>query len=350
MEKKENSERFRVLALSGGGYRGLYTAKILADLEEYLNDKSVSRERDIYIGEYFDLVTGTSIGGILALAVAYRIKMKEVVKLFKEKGSTIFCKQKRNFFGIRKAKYTQEGLAKVLKEWFGDNTLDDLKNNVVIPAIDYSMGKPVTFKTPHHSNFVKDRKLKIIDVALCTSAAPTFFKRHSIDKNEYVDGGLFANNPAIIGLHETEIFFKKKIEDIYLLSIGTLSGQKSMNPSTNKRGGLTDWGEGNLLNSATNIIDLTISVQQQFMQQLVIHRMSDYPDHFFQIDEKIVNASANYIALDATDKHAQQVLESNGMQSSKKALGIQGIRDFFDSPANDPIRFNQSNKFNKGCR
>ncbi|MFQ1040748.1 CBASS cGAMP-activated phospholipase [Gilliamella sp. CG16] len=341
MKKKENKERFRILALSGGGYRGLYTAKVLADIEEYLNDQSDSKDRYIYIGEYFDLVTGTSIGGILALAVAYRIKMKDVVKLFKEKGATIFCKQKRSFWKIVKAKYTQDGLTKVLKEWFGDNTIVDLKNNVVIPAIDYSQGRPVTFKTPHHPNFVRDWKLKIKDVALCTSAAPTFFKRHSIDKNEYVDGGLFANNPALIGLHEAEFFFKKKIEDIYMLSIGTLSDQKNMNPSTNKLGGFSDWGEGNILNAANNIIDLTFSAQQQFMLQLVTHRMSDYPDHFFQIDEKLVNASANYVALDATDTHAQQVLESNGMQSAKKALGIEEIRVFFDLPATSPIRFNR---------
>lgn len=346
MEKQENRERFRILALSGGGYRGLYTAKVLAEIEEYLNEQYGSEERYIYIGEYFDLITGTSIGGILSLAIAYRIKMKDVVRLFQDRGSKIFYKQKWNPLGIRKAKYTQKGLEVILNEWFGDEIIGSLKNNVAIPSVDYSDGSPVVFKTPHHPNFIRDWKLKISDVALCTSAAPTYFKRHFIDKNEFVDGGLFANNPALIGLHEAEFFFKKNLDDIYILSIGTLSSKKNMNPSTNKCGGLSDWGEGYFYKSAANIVDLTLSVQQQFMQQIVLHRMSDYPGHFFQIDEKIVNASANYIALDATDVHAQQVLESNGLQSAKRALGIQGIRDFFDLPATSPIRFSRKNNIN----
>ncbi len=71
-------------------------------------------------------------------------------------------------------------------------------------------------------------EIKIVDVALATSAAPTYFPRHPIGPNEYVDGGLFANDPSLIGLHEADYMFKKNIQDVHILSIGTLSSKSSL--------------------------------------------------------------------------------------------------------------------------
>lgn len=327
----QNQSDFKILSLSGGGYRGLYTAEVLKELENHLKSQNPSD----CIANYFNLITGTSIGGIIALALAYEIPAEDISKIFDEKGKTIFTKQSKfNWGGICKAKYNSDTLKYILLDWFSDALIGDLKHPVVIPALDYTTGFPVTFKTAHHDTFKRDWKQKIIDVALATSAAPTYFKRHRIGENEYIDGGLFANNPSLVGLHEAEIFFKHSIDQVKILSIGTLSSKKTINPKTNKKGGLTDWGERNFLKAAPNIIDITLSSQQLFMNQLVKHRIKD---RLIVIDEDLAHSSAPYVGLDEATNEAKQILKGNASQSSKVALGKPEILSFFDKIAIPPI-------------
>jgi len=319
------------LSLTGGGYRGLYTATVLEDIESHLKKKN----EDDCIANYFDLITGTSIGGIIALALAYEIPANEIAKIFDENGKKIFKKQA--LFGFFKAKYNSDTLKKILTEWFGDAKLGDLKHPVVIPSVDYTVGKPVTFKTAHNCNFIRDWELRIVDVALATSAAPTFFKRHTINKSEYVDGGLFANSPSLIGLHEAENYFEQNTENVRILSIGTMSSKKTINPNANKKGGLVDWGEGNFINAAENIIELTLSSQQLFTQQIVKHRIKE---NLVEIDENLTESSAMYVALDNVTDSAKQILISNANQSSKVALSKEDIQAFFIEHVEAPHFFN----------
>ena len=311
----QNQSDFKILSLSGGGYRGLYTAEVLKELENYLKDKS----KNNCIANYFNLITGTSIGGIIALALAYEIPAEEIAKIFDNKGQEIFKKQ--SCIGIFKAKYNSAILKNILVDWFGDALIGDLKHPVVIPAVDYTTGFPVTFKTAHHDTFKRDWKQKIVDVALATSAAPTYFKRHRIGENEYIDGGLFANSPSLVGLHEAEIFFEHPINQVRILSIGTLSSKKTINPKTNKKGGLTDWGEGDIRKAAPNI-----------------------KDNFVVIDENLTHSSAPYVGLDETTNEAKQILKGNASRSSKVALGNSKALAFFDEIAIPPIFYEGKNK------
>lgn len=336
----QNQPDFKILSLSGGGYRGLYTAEVLKELENHLKAKNTSD----CIANYFNLITGTSIGGIIALALAYEIPAEKIARIFDDKGKEIFKKQ--SCIGMFKAKYNSDILKDILVDWFGDALIGDLKHPVVIPAVDYTTGNPVAFKTAHHDTFKRDWKQKIVDVALATSAAPTYFKRHRIGENEYIDGGLFANSPSLVGLHEAEIFFECPINQVKILSIGTLSSKKTINPKTNKQGGLTDWGEGNVLKSASNIIDITLSSQQLFMNQLVKHRIKD---NLVVIDENLTQSSAPYVGLDNATIWAKQILKGNASQSSKVALGKTEVLAFFDKKAILPVFYegkykNQSSK------
>ncbi len=324
----KNQSDFKILSLSGGGYRGLYTAEVLKELENHLKAKNTND----CIANYFNLITGTSIGGIIALALAYEIPAEKIAKIFDDKGEEIFKKQ--SCIGMFKAKYNSDILKDILVDWFGDALIGDLKHPVVIPAVDYTTGNPVAFKTAHHDTFKRDWKQKIVDVALATSAAPTYFKRHRIGENEYIDGGLFANSPSLVGLHEAEIFFEYPINQVKILSIGTLSSKKTINPKTNKKGGLSDWGEGNVLKSASNIIDITLSSQQLFMNQLVKHRLKD---NLVVIDENLTQSSAPYVGLDNATIWAKQILKGNASQSSKVALGKTEVLAFFDEIAIPPV-------------
>lgn len=327
----QDQSDFKILSLSGGGYRGLYTAEVLKELENHLKTK----DPNDCIANYFNLITGTSIGGIIALALAYEIPAENISKIFDDKGEEIFTKQSRlNFGGIFKAKYNSDVLKDILLDWFGDSVIGDLKHPVAIPSINYTTGSPVVFKTPHHKDFKRDYRQKIVDIALATSAAPTYFKRHRIGNNEYIDGGLFANNPNLIGLHEADKFFESPLEYVQILSIGTLSSKKTINPNTNKKGGLTDWGEGKFYEAPQNIMDITLSSQQSFLNQIVKHRIGN---NLVVIDEVLTAASSSYVGLDKANSFAKEILKGNAEESSKIALSKPEVLAFFDEIAIQPI-------------
>lgn len=325
---------FQILSLSGGGYRGLYTAQVLADLEE---------EAGKPIGQCFDLIAGTSVGGIIALAVSYEVPMKEVVELFEFKGKQIFKKKGmlETLFKIRTAPYSSEGLKKALIEVFGDKTLGDLKHPVIVPSINYTSGSPQVFKTPHEERLKRDYKYRIVDIALAASAAPTYFKRHTIENQQYIDGGLCANDPSLLAIHEAECYFKKQVNQIYLMDIGTLSSKRTVNPSTNKKGGYYDWAESwDLTKAAPNIIDVSLSNQQQLMKQMTEHRLQKEGGQFVRIDENLGQSSARYIGLDQVNKQAIEVLKGNAKQSSKVAIGKPIVTTILQYKASPPIWFN----------
>ena len=205
---EEDAAHFQALALSGGGFRGLYTAQLLADLEQHLGQPAATR---------FDLIAGTSIGGILALALACEIPAARIVSLFQDHGAEIF--RRRSLFGYFKSKYASTPLQSLLADssLFGERQLGECLHPVLVPAINYTTGKPVVFKTAHHSSFQTDKHFRLVDVALATSAAPTYFPRHVFNNCQYVDGGLFANAPGILALHEAEFYFGRSPEHVEVL-------------------------------------------------------------------------------------------------------------------------------------
>ncbi|WP_114801065.1 CBASS cGAMP-activated phospholipase [Moraxella canis] len=331
----QNQSDFKILSLSGGGYRGLYTAEVLKELENNLKAKNTND----CIANYFNLITGTSIGGIVALALAYEIPAEKIAKIFDDKGEEIFKKQ--SCIGMFKAKYNSDILKDILVDWFGDALIGDLKHPVAIPSINYTTGSPVVFKTPHHKGFKRDWRQKIVDVALATSAAPTYFKRHRIGNSEYIDGGLFANNPSLIGLHEADKFFECSMKEVKILSIGTLSSKKTINPNANKKGGLTDWGEGKFWEAAQNIMDITLSSQQLFLDQIVRHRIGN---NLVVIDNILTESSSSYVGLDKATDSAKEILKGNAEESSKVALGKTEVLEFFDEIAIPPVFYKDSYK------
>lgn len=333
--------RFQVLSLSGGGFRGLYTAKVLADLEE---------DSGYPVAKHFDLLAGTSIGGILALAAACEIPMARIVELFCTKGHEIF--QKRPFvqtlFGLRKSPYSSDGLRKLLSsdELFGDRLLSDAKHPVIIPAINYTSGTPVVFKTPHHETFKRDYKIPLVDIALATSAAPAYFPRHIIDNQQYVDGGLCANDPALLGLHEADYYFDISLDRVWILSIGTLSADRTVNSKTSRDGGAVDWAESNIKvqDFPKNVIDLTLSSQQKLMRKMTEHRLEKMKGHYIQIDEKLAGKSVEHVGLDQVTDAAKETLLGNASQSSKVAIGRPDVMELLRHIAPSPVWFHGPNK------
>jgi len=261
------------------------------------------------------------VGGILALGLALEIPAAELVRLFAEHGDQIF-RQQASAWGYLKARYGSSGLRQLLAQpsIFGELPLGSSRHRVVIPAVNYSTGVPVVFKTPHHPTFLTDHRRRIVDIALATSAAPFYFRRHVLDHNQYVDGGLFANAPGLIALHEAQKFLQTDVASVHLLSIGTMSSLFTVNPAENCDGGILDWGRGHHpVRAAQRLFGLAISVQESLSHQMLRHRLTDA--RYTQLDDVLSPERASAVALHKTDKAARDVLIGTGQERAKHAVG-----------------------------
>lgn len=273
MEKK-----FKILSIDGGGIRGVYPARFLTELEDDLGG---------HLADNFDLICGTSTGGILALALGLKIPAREIEKLYIENRKDIFLKPYylRLRMGIRRAKYNNSKLEKLIESKFKEANngvspkIADLKTRVCVTGYNLINAKPNVFKTPHKEEYHIDKHLPAYQVAMATSAAPTFFnpysnyykKNGSNEEREFlmrVDGGVFANNPSFIGLTEAHCALGIKYEDIELYSIGT--GKTTFNETKskilfgnlNKPFGKIYWM------SKIRILDLIMQAQSQHVDDL----------------------------------------------------------------------------------
>lgn len=270
MPSKNPSSEFRILSLSGGGYLGLYAAVVLAHLEERVGEP---------LGRRFDLIAGTSVGGLLALALAYEVPMAQIVKLFVEKGEDIFSARRlpggtvtrlidltRSVLG---PKYTGETLRGELMRHLGARTLGDALHAVVIPAVDVSRSVTKVFKTPHADASLGDEDISAVDVAMATSAAPAFFPSVQIGNTLYADGGLFAVAPDQVALHEAELFMGTKPARVRMLSIGTATMGYRPAEHLEADAGAVGW-----LTDGRLILTM-IAVQQQHVVATMEDRLQD---------------------------------------------------------------------------
>lgn len=325
------NSRFQILALSGGGFRGLYTAKIIADIEEQIKAP---------IGSRFDLIVGTSIGGILALALALEIPAKDMVKLFQDHGSEIF--KRRALLGFRKSQYSAEGLKRLLerKDLFGEQTLGHCKHPVLVPSINYTTGAPVIFKTPHHKDFFRHQGHRLVDIGLATSAAPAYFPRHCFDNNQFIDGGLFANAPGYIGLHEAEVVFDRAVRDVHLMSVGTMSSKFTVDTRKNRDGGIVDWGGGNPIKMPEKLFGITISAQEALTQRMMEHRLGE---RYLHVDDVLTDQISKAVGLAKTDRAAQEALLGCASQRSMQLIPQQVFLEFMQHEPSQPVFYHGPN-------
>jgi len=212
---------YRILALDGGGIRGIYTAVLLERL---------AREVPGFT-DRADLLAGTSTGGILALGLAGGMSPADLVRLYQDNGSRIFSRtlwrEIRDLGGLIGAKYDNSSLIEILQATFGDRTLNDLlPRHVLVPSfdLDNQAAPPATrlWKPKFFHNFEgpqSDGAQKSADVALRTSAAPTYFPVYQ----GYVDGGVVANNPSMAALAQAldSATGQQQVADLRLFSLGT---------------------------------------------------------------------------------------------------------------------------------
>jgi patatin-like phospholipase/acyl hydrolase len=255
---------FRILAIDGGGILGLYSAKII----EFIK-KEFLKSTELY--DYFDLITGCSTGGIIALGISGGIEIDRIVEFYEKYGSQIFPNNKLNhglsslriFF---QNKYSNIYFEKVVTKFFDDLKISDARCKLCIPVIDAANCQPIVFKTSHHPSLSRDNNLLMKDVALATSAAPTFFPLYSFGNySALVDGGLWQNNPSLIAVIEACNLFvgdNKAYDEIEILSIG--------NPHTNINKTISFRNNtSSLFKWKSNLIELPMKVSSKSIDQIL---------------------------------------------------------------------------------
>jgi patatin-like phospholipase/acyl hydrolase len=227
-------QQLQILALDGGGLKGLFAAAVLADWE---------RDRGISVRDHFDLIVGTSTGGLVALGLGAGMTPDEIVDFYVRKGRDIFPRSLLS--GARKwwkAKHRSDPLKAALQEILGDRLLGHSKSRLVIPSYSLDEDEVYLFKTPHHPELRRDWRESMVDVGLATSAAPTYLPAARLRQHRLVDGGVWANNPCLIGVAEAVSVLGTSLAKIRVLSVGTTDAITS-HPSTLNNAGLLRWAK-----------------------------------------------------------------------------------------------------------
>ncbi|WP_210528508.1 CBASS cGAMP-activated phospholipase [Rubellimicrobium arenae] len=238
--------RFRILSLDGGGIRGVFPATILAELERrYTNGRA--------IGDYFDLVAGTSTGGILGLGLGAGLTGRDLQNLYVERGFEVFPSLPRGLCGRLKGiwrnglhylryRYDQTALEALLMDRLGARRLlGSSKVRLVVPAFEGRHSEVFVFKTPHHPDYKTDRHVPMVTVGLATAAAPAFFR--PLERGGYllVDGGVWANNPVMLAVIEALTCFTVEPTQIDVLTIGCGNDPYVVSSKQIQLGGLFFW-------------------------------------------------------------------------------------------------------------
>ena len=231
---------FRILSIDGGGIRGIFPAAVLAGFEDrYLKDSSVTT--------YFDLITGTSTGGVIALGLGAGLRASQLLELYSQRGREIFppedcaVRTVRNLANYFRYRYDRQALMTALSDTFGKTRLADSQVRLCVPSADGRYGDLYVFKTPHHPDFRLDGHELMTKIGAATSAAPTYYRPLEDGGYTFVDGGLWANNPIMVGLVDALSCFTVPRNRIRILSIGCAAAPYTIGKWQKKLGGLLPW-------------------------------------------------------------------------------------------------------------
>lgn len=289
----------KILAIDGGGIKGVFPASLLATVEDSIEGQ---------IADYFDLVVGTSTGGIIALALGLGFSSQDILNFYEDLGPKVFKGNKlilalKRFLGT---KYDKEPLEAALESEFGERKLGESKVRLVIPSLNLETGEVYIYKTAHHPRLEHDYQEKVVDIALATASAPTYFPAHrSANGVPLIDGGTWANNPVGLGVVEAIGVLEWSSKSIKVLSLGCTT-----EPLKPEEGSLLSNG---LLHWAYKIVNVFQSAQSSHsigIAQVLLDR-----DRVVRINPKV---SPGRFKLDSTSN--LQSLKGLGFSEARKNL------------------------------
>ena len=278
----------RVLAIDGGGIRGLIPALLLAELEGRAGQP---------VFELFDLMAGTSTGGILVCALAGPdpLPAVEVAAIYEEEGPRIFDRSVfqriRSADGLLDEKYDAAALDRALERFLADKRLSGARPELLVPTYDTAGPGPYFFKTSNaRADAGEDAPLS--EVARATSSAPTYFEPLELGPRVLIDGGVFAVNPAMSAF--AEALRMQSGDEVRVLSLGT--GERTRKRSFEE---IKDWG---LVEWARPILDVVFdgssdAVDYQLRHALEAGRYWRFQTELTRASDNLDDASAENLRL-----------------------------------------------------
>ncbi|HHV10273.1 MAG TPA: patatin-like phospholipase family protein [Clostridiales bacterium] len=283
----------KILSIDGGGIKGIFAASLLAEVESKCN---------VRICDYFDMIAGTSTGGIIASALAIGIPARQILDLYMNKARIIFPEKRGIWRRIMGSKYNTEPLQLELTGIFGDLKIKDCLTRLVMPTYNLENQSVHVFKTPHAEDLLFDKELKIVDCLLATTAAPTYLRPHQMHGGVFIDGGIGANNPSLIAVIEGITRCEWKREDIKVLSIGGI----------NEADGATNGMERMGAVDAAKILKCFMNAESQYAEN--ISRLLITKDNLVRIN---YNSFSNQVSIDKTSKNSLILLKDWGMNQAQ---------------------------------
>jgi patatin-like phospholipase/acyl hydrolase len=291
--------RVRVLSLSGGGYRGLFTAALIRALEARLGPDPA---RPTPFGQRFDLIAGTSIGGILATALSCRATGAALQALLQRRGSSIFPPMRLR--GLRKllgrAPYDPQRLRSAICELLPDaeqQLLGEHAPALLLTTVNWTTSKLQLLGSRPTLGQRDQLGLTLMDAMLATSAAPAHFPVHSFQHHRFVDGGLAANAPDLHALQCAQQMYPGA--EVHMLSIGTANPLHGRDPSAVPGRGLM-W--------AGPVIELVTSAQEMLAVQECAARMGTH--RYLRLNMPPSSAQQKQLDFDVADQTSTDLLLS----------------------------------------
>ena len=316
----------RILSIDGGGIRGVIPGQVVVSVERKLKQRTGNQ--DAKIADYFDMIAGTSTGGILACIYLCpdiaetrpRFSAEDASNLYLERGNEVFdvslWRRIRSVGGLRDEKYDSDGLEEILREYLGDLRLSQLLKPCLITAYDISRRRTMFF-TQHDAKDNVRNDFLVRDVARATSAAPIFFEVAGIESAANVpypliDGGVFANNPTLCAYAEArkKLSGNPRAADMGILSIGTgHSRRESYTYDAAKNWGLIEWAIP-LLDIITSGVSETVDYQLAQIFDAVGH-----PEQYLRINAELLKANS---AMDDASAENLAALRQEGVSLAEK--------------------------------
>lgn len=249
----------RVLSIDGGGVKGVFPASFLATIEDSIGG---------CVADYFDLIVGTSTGGIIALGLGLGLRARDLLAFYENWGPQIFGGPRhwRILRALFRAKYSSDPLRRAAESVFGNRLLGESRNRLVIPSFNVETGEVHIWKTAHDRRLERDYKCRAIEVALSTAAAPTYFPTYQASSGTaLVDGGMWANNPLMVAMVEALGVLGWPSDSLRVLSLGCTTAPLELK-----------WARSGMLTWAFKIVDVFMTAQATsaygMSQHLVLDR------------------------------------------------------------------------------
>lgn len=244
---------YKILCCDGGGIRGLITALLIQNLEETFKDAI----------DKADGFAGTSTGGLIALGLANQIPIRDIVEIYRTKGAEIFTPNGWNGAkpqlgepteeelgagpGMLSCQYKADGLKTLAETLFDIRKLSDCEKMVAVTSAQLWDDAAKAWRSRVLANTANNafREITMVDAALATSAAPTYFPPHGIAEaaSYFADGGLFANNPVMSAVSEAiHGGHINAFEDVRVLSLGTGQDPQGIPPAIFDKYAPLSWG------------------------------------------------------------------------------------------------------------